>query len=647
MKINISRPHLKSLSTKFTFSVGIIVFIFCIAFSILLYYHLKKRTIEEANEKTRIILTQMDAIGDYVNEELRPTLFDFLRGSEREDFIAEAMSTTFVRLHVMERFRKTFKDYIYKRVSLYPLNPEQKADRLHEVLIARFQDKRDEDSWNGMVVIDGEEFLIRAKPVIVEKGCLICHGRLKDAPRSLIKKYKRDSDFPWKEGDVMGVESVAVPLATTLGRIKEIVVGTFLTGAIALFFLFLSIQGAFYSLVSRPLSRLTDLFKHIVDGTEPLPQGIPVKRMDEIGELINSFNQMSRHLYEAQEGLRKNADTLRTIFEGISDPLALVNPNCKVELTNQTYRDWIAKGLSAVFTTECESPDSGADAITPACLLRRVLEKRRQVSEYWEDNGRYYYIHLYPVFDENGEVIKVVHYVKDITEKRNLEEQMRVAEKLAAIGQLSAGIAHEINNPLGGIRLCFNNLINTEMDEKTKALHVEVINSGLSRIQDIVRQLLDFSKQTDLVLAPISVNVLVEDSLVLTEYLIKKKGIKVIKMLSHDIPEIMVDRNKMEQVFLNIILNAIQAMGSGGLLTIETIHDNGRCIISFSDTGDGIPNDVLPRIFEPFFTTKPIGEGTGLGLSVSKSIVEQHNGSIDVETSDNGTRFIVELPIRP
>jgi len=133
----------------------------------------------------------------------------------------------------------------------------------------------------------------------------------------------------------------------------------------------------------------------------------------------------------------------------------------------------------------------------------------------------------------------------------------------------------------------------------------------------------------------------------LTEYLISKSGITVIRKLSQDIPEIMVDSNKIEQVFLNIVLNAIQAMdGRQKILTIESYMKNDRCFISFTDTGHGIPESILPKIFDPFFTTKPVGQGTGLGLSVSKSIVEQHNGRILVETSKAGTTFIVELPIK-
>lgn len=636
-----------SLSTKFTLAISLILIVFCIIFSVILYYHLKERVLEDASEKTRIILVQIDAVGDYVKEELRPAMFNILHGSKREDFIVEAMSTTHVRFSVMKRFNNELGDYIYRRVSINPLNPKNTADELHRRLIEFFNKNREKTTWNGIINHSGQEYLIRAKPVVVERSCLVCHGKLKDAPRTLIKKYNRTKDLHWNEGDVMGVESVAVPLATTLGEIKGIAISTFVFGIISLFFLFLSLQAAFWSLVSRPLGRLTGIFKNIVDGTEPLNQNIPVQSKDEIGELITSFNQMSRYLYEAQEGMRKHADTLKTIFEGISDPLALIAPDCTVELTNSAYREWMTKGIRAVFREKCEPENCDPDIICPVCFLKRLKEEKKPLSEYWEDEtGRHYYIHLYPIFNNKGEVIKAVHYVKDITERKQMEEQMRITEKLAAIGQLSAGLAHEINNPLGGIRLCFNNLISTDMDEETRQKHIEVINTGLQKIQDIIRQLLDFSKQTELVMTYSSVNELIENVLRLTEYIITKRGIMVIKEFTKDIPEVRVDRNKMEQVFLNIILNAVQAMdGHKGTLVIKTSSENGKCLISFSDTGPGIPEVILPKIFDPFFTTKPVGEGTGLGLSVSKSIVEQHNGAIHVKTSQRGTTFIVELPL--
>lgn len=643
------KPKNLSISTKFTLSIILIILAFCILFSFLLYYHLKQKVIEDANEKTRIIITQIDALGNYVKEELRPAIFKLLyETGKKDEFIVEGMSTTHVRLSVMRRFNNKIGNYIYKRVSLDPINPEHKADALYVKLIEYFQKNKNQESWNGIIKYNEQEILVMAKPVVVEKGCLLCHGKINDAPKALLKMFPRSKDFIWKEGDIMGIESVSLPIASTLGEIKGVAISTFLFGVVSLLFLFVTLHGAFWSFVIKPLKRLSSLFRGIVNGTEPLNQTIEVKTKDEIGDLILSFNQMAKYLYDAQEATKKYADTLQTIFEGITDPLALVNPDCTVEMTNHAYRTWMIEGRAAVFNEQCDIEKLDVDKLCPVYFLKKVIDTKKPFSEYWEgEDQRHYFIHLYPIFDERGNVIKVVHYVKDITEKRKIEEQMRITEKLAAIGQLSAGLAHEINNPLGGIRLCFNNLINTEMDEKTKNMHVEVINHGLTKIQEIIKQLLDFSKQTELIISSVSINNLVENVLKLTDYLISKKGIKVVKKLSNEIPEIMIDPNKIEQVFLNIVLNAIQAMdGKERVLTIESFLKNGKCYISFTDTGNGIPDDILPKIFDPFFTTKPVGQGTGLGLSVSKSIIEQHNGRILVKTSSSGTTFTVELPAK-
>ncbi len=226
-----------------------------------------------------------------------------------------------------------------------------------------------------------------------------------------------------------------------------------------------------------------------------------------------------------------------------------------------------------------------------------------------------------------------------------IEKQLIETEKLASLGQLSAGVAHEINNPLGGIKLCFNNLINTGMDEATRKKHIDVINSGFDRIQNIVRQLLDFSKNTPLRLELSSVNKIIDNVLNLSEYTISKKGIAIRKNFADDLPDLMIDTNKLEQVFLNLFINAAQAMDEGGALIIRTRTDGRFCSVSVSDTGKGIPYELLNRIFDPFFSTKGVGEGTGLGLTVSKAIIEQHKGELTVASSEKGTTFTVKIPL--
>ncbi|MEW6410191.1 MAG: ATP-binding protein [Nitrospirota bacterium] len=231
-------------------------------------------------------------------------------------------------------------------------------------------------------------------------------------------------------------------------------------------------------------------------------------------------------------------------------------------------------------------------------------------------------------------------------ERKKTVEVLTQTEKMVSIGRLASGVAHEINNPLSGITLCFKNLMEADVDNLTKEKLILAINDGLQKIKNIVEQLLDFSRMTVTEKIPVNLNNLINRLLVLLNYPASKKNIKVVNDLSDNIPEILIDENKMAQVFMNIMINALQSMDGDGSLTIRTRGENGFCVVSIEDTGGGIPPDIMPYIFDPFFTTKSVGEGTGLGLSVSKGIVEQHGGIIEVDSIVGaGTTFRIKLPI--
>ncbi len=636
------------LSTKFSLTIALILLFFCAVLSFLFYFYLKNQIIEDAKEKTMIIMAQVKAVGDYVKETLRPRVSDaILHMKAHEDFVIEAMSTTFVTNEVMRHFKQNIEGYIYKRVSNNPLNPNNKADPFHSRMVVFFENNRQQEIWQDVITADGQKYLIRMRPIIGEEGCLKCHGNPSEAPKGIIKKYGGVGGFGYKVGKVMGVESVAVPLDIAFAGVRKAAINAFIFCISILFSLFIVLQGTFWQMVSKPLKQLTDIFKGIVDGTEYLGKKISSNRSDEIGSLMTSFNVMASHLSGAQEDLRKNIETLQSIFNGISDPLALVSPDCSIIMSNKAYREWISKGSPAVLGKRCYERVHQDKSFCSACILEQVIKEKRPIyGDFKTQDGQHYSAHFYPIFGDPGVVSRVVHYVKNITERKLIEEQMMKTEKLASLGQIAAGVAHEINNPLGGVRLCFNNLMMTDMDEELKKRHINTINSGIDRIQNIVRLLLDFSKSSPLNISPCSINNVIERVLDLSDYLITKKGIRLVKNLSADIPELMIDSQKMEQVFLNVIINAIQAIdGHPGILTIETALEGKYCNISIADTGRGISGDILPHIFDPFFTTKDIGEGTGLGLTVSKAIVEQHKGEIVVESSDSNTKFTVKLPV--
>lgn len=251
-----------------------------------------------------------------------------------------------------------------------------------------------------------------------------------------------------------------------------------------------------------------------------------------------------------------------------------------------------------------------------------------------------------PLQGVDGEILGVLGIARDMTETKKLERQIRNAEKLASIGQLAAGVAHEINNPLGGILNCLYNLRKGSLSPARQEEYWASMEHGVRRVQKIVRQLLDFSQQHEPSFSPADINRIVDQVLGLTTHLFGPNGIRLKTSLGHSLPSVMVDRHMIEQVLMNLILNAVQAMKNGGVLTIRTSVAEGICRIEVQDTGAGIPASVLPRVFDPFFTTKGEGEGTGLGLSVNLGIVERHGGKILVESEvGKGTTFTLCLPV--
>ncbi len=227
-----------------------------------------------------------------------------------------------------------------------------------------------------------------------------------------------------------------------------------------------------------------------------------------------------------------------------------------------------------------------------------------------------------------------------------LQEQLRHADRLATIGQLSAGIAHEINEPLGTI-LGFAQLIET--DENTPQQTIQdikkIINAALHG-REVIRKLMLFSRQMPPQKGRVNINRVIEEGLYFLESRCFKSGIEIIKELHPNIPEIDADPNQIHQILVNLVVNAIHAMPEGGKLTLATNKNNDKTL-SFKviDTGKGIPDEIQQKIFIPFFTTKDINEGTGLGLSVVHGIVASHNGKINVISSkDKGTTFEIRLP---
>jgi two-component system, NtrC family, sensor kinase len=249
---------------------------------------------------------------------------------------------------------------------------------------------------------------------------------------------------------------------------------------------------------------------------------------------------------------------------------------------------------------------------------------------------------------EGGQPVGFAGIVKDITSRRAMELQLMQADKLASLGQLSAGIAHEINNPLGLV-LGYTRLILKDTAPEAQSYEdLKVIEKHALNCKKIVENLLKFSRATSTTKARTDLNHLLQEVVAVVEHKFNIEKVQIGISLAPDLPLTMADRDKMNQVFMNILMNARQAIEGAGTISIASRWDPVKRLIylSFDDTGSGIPPEILSKIFDPFFTTKPIGMGTGLGLAVSYGIIKDHEGEIRVESRPGeGVRFTVVLPV--
>lgn len=245
-----------------------------------------------------------------------------------------------------------------------------------------------------------------------------------------------------------------------------------------------------------------------------------------------------------------------------------------------------------------------------------------------------------------GSRARTVLIFHDVTERVALERQVQQTEKMVAVGLLAAGVAHEVNTPLTGIS-SYTQLLRAQMDPKDPRIQwLDKIEKQTFRGAKIVSNLLNFARAGGSDDASLDLSRIVVDVLSLVDHQLEKAKVRVVKELPTDLPSVLGSENKVQQVLFNLILNARDAMPSGGWLTLRTYADGRDVVVEVSDTGQGIAETDLPRIFDPFFTTKDVGLGTGLGLAVSYGIVQEHGGSIQASSAKGqGSRFEVRLPI--
>ena len=402
------------------------------------------------------------------------------------------------------------------------------------------------------------------------------------------------------------------------------------------------------------------------------------------------FRMFWKAIGQEEKKLRDRTEEMETILNGIDDFILVITPQMEILEANASFLNKMGYAPADVIGKKCHQVyhkiDHPCNDGQTDCPLQDVVRNKRHVRQIQtrimpDGQNLYYEVNIYPIWEKDGKVSKFIHISRDITQHRKEEEEITRRleqmvddrtrqlkethkkllhqDKMASLGKLSASVVHEINNPIAGI-LNLIMLMKRMVEEDTIGpaqidrfnQYLTLMETETRRTSRIVSNLLAFARQSKMELKRISLNRLIEQTLFLNANLLKISGVKVETHLDPDLPELIGSEDQLQQVFMNLVSNAAEAMEAkgGGNLRIETQHSlrDDKLLVDFKDTGVGVPEKNLSKLFEPFFTTKKKGKGVGLGLSVAYGIIQEHGGSIYVESqAGEGTSFNVKLPLKP
>lgn len=380
---------------------------------------------------------------------------------------------------------------------------------------------------------------------------------------------------------------------------------------------------------------------------------------------LREWEHMQRRL-EAETALRASeakyrrlSDQFQTLLEGIPDVLALIDRDMRLVWANSAARKAVSPGVAFATGRHCYELWQGHDEICPDCPVLRAFATGRTEEQIIERAGSkaLWGMKAFPLKNAEGQVDNVIVLATDISEKVQLRAEVARSGQLASLGELAAGVAHEINNPINGI-INFGQILLDRYPEGEGHLFAESIIEEGQRIATIVRNLLSFSCQPrGRHLSPIFLQEVVESVLLLTDSQLRRDGIKVDFQIDANLPEVAGQRQQLQQVVLNLISNARYALNQKfaapnpqkrieiGMYAVR-VGNEARVRLLVTDFGAGIPAHLQSRVFDPFFTTKPHDKGTGLGMSISHGIIKDHGGRIFISSIEQShTTITIDLPI--
>jgi signal transduction histidine kinase len=372
---------------------------------------------------------------------------------------------------------------------------------------------------------------------------------------------------------------------------------------------------------------------------------------EELLEKMTALRSRMEKLEDLIEIISRGKYMWESTFDAITAPVQIVSGDYEIVRANLALAAVGGKDIASVIGRKCFEAFAGRDTPCEGCPLCAALASDDRTFATLGNliGRREFEVYAYPL-GAGGRPGSAVLSYRDVTEERRLQREVIQQEKMAAIGMLAGGVAHEINNPIGGI-LAFTQLMKKDaVGNKSLTEDLDEIEKAAVRCKKIVADLLDFSrlsKEGDRTL--VDINVLLEKIFPFLQREMRSYNVELEFRGEPNLPDVYGHADRLQQVFINLMTNACHAMSKGGTLTVETRSEpKGEAVlVVIRDTGVGIPKDLCERIFDPFFTTKQPGKGTGLGLSISYRIIKEHGGEIACDSvEDGGAEFTVRLPVR-
>lgn len=382
-----------------------------------------------------------------------------------------------------------------------------------------------------------------------------------------------------------------------------------------------------------------------------------------INELVETSFHHARQIRRLRENVKAletiqgqliaSRNTLRALFDSSPASIYIIDLDYTLMAVNMSQADLAQRSPKVLVGEKCYNALYKRKTPCPDCLVWETMntgETTRRLEKRWGDDGinREFEISTFPIKNDAGQIHQAFLFEEDVTERQQLQASLAQSEKLAAVGQLAAGVAHEINNPLTTI-LANAQLLQRKIPQQDAELQemLELIIQGSDRASQAVRALLDFSRRERYERAPVDLNQTIQRTVRFLRHELNSRSITLDFEAAPNLPKVVASQDHLQSVWLNLILNSIDAIyPDPGRIQITTCQIDEQVQIAISDDGQGIRSEHIQRVFEPFFTTKEISHGTGLGLAVCHQIVSRHGGQIFVSSKlGEGTTFTIHLPL--